>query len=218
MFCSRRLEVRRVNASRKHDPLKRRIRYVYESEIKTFGTVADRQRIISTGWVGQAWAKNYSITSRLPLHSSLGPPNTDYSPSSKLPLSHSALSFVHGGISPTFGPRTPYPSSINTLGATLLHRLQTRKQPPPHPPAPYPGLPSTSKPNELSLYGEDGPLWYRGWALKDEKTVCAQIDGVLEEIGVRRLVMGHTPDFEKIVSRCGGKIIIIDTGRCSLPI
>jgi hypothetical protein len=24
--------------------------------------------------------------------------------------------------------------------------------------------------------------------------------------------MGHTPDFEKIVSRCGGKIIIIDTG------
>jgi len=34
----------------------------------------------------------------------------------------------------------------------------------------------------------------------------------LKRIGVRRLIMGHTPTFTNIVSRCEGKIIIIDTG------
>ncbi len=29
------------------------------------------------------------------------------------------------------------------------------------------------------------------------------------------MIMGHTPDFENITSRCGGKIIIIDTGKHS---
>jgi hypothetical protein len=59
-------------------------------------------------------------------------------------------------------------------------------------------------------------LWYRGWALDDEDKVCAAVDAVLEKTGTRRMIMGHTPDFEKIVSRCGGKIIIIDTGECRL--
>jgi hypothetical protein len=36
---------------------------------------------------------------------------------------------------------------------------------------------------------------------------------VLKRTGTRRMIMGHTPDFEKIVSRCGGKIVIIDTGE-----
>jgi hypothetical protein len=65
------------------------------------------------------------------------------------------------------------------------------------------------------LYGSDGPLWYRGWALDDEDKVCAAVDAVLQKTGTRRMIMGHTPDFEKIVSRCGGKIIIIDTGECT---
>jgi len=62
------------------------------------------------------------------------------------------------------------------------------------------------------MYESDGPLWYRGWALGSEKQVCGDVEGVLAKTGTRRMIMGHTPDFTGIKSRCGGKIIIIDTG------
>ncbi|PCH42207.1 Metallo-dependent phosphatase [Wolfiporia cocos MD-104 SS10] len=190
-------------------------RYVPQSEIKTFGSVASRQEMLSSGPIGKSWAANYTVASRLPLHPSLGPPNTDYDPFSAAaatPLSHAALSFVHGGLAPQYPDLTPYPSRINALGSSLLHKLQARRQPPPHPPNPYPGLPADATDAEDRLYGTDGPLWYRGWALDPEEKVCKEVDAVLEKTGTRRMIMGHTPDFEKIVSRCGGKIIVIDTG------
>ena len=58
------------------------LRYVHASEIKTFGSVPARQKMLSTGQIGRTWAANYTTTSRLPLHPPLGPPNTDYDPSS----------------------------------------------------------------------------------------------------------------------------------------
>ncbi|THH28332.1 hypothetical protein EUX98_g5863 [Antrodiella citrinella] len=187
-------------------------RYVHASEIKTFGSVEARQRMISTGRIGKSWAANYTTTSRLPLHPSLGPPNTDYDPKVSSSLSHAAISFVHGGLAPAYPDLTPFPSRINELGHSLLRKLQSQRPPPPHPPNPYPGLPQTATTAEHRLYGGDGPLWYRGWALEPEEVVCARVDDVLQRTGTRRMIMGHTPDFQKIVSRCGGKIIIIDTG------
>ena len=186
-------------------------RYVYPSEIKTFGSIPERQKVLSTGWLGRTWRANYTVTSRLPYHPSLGKPNDDYIPGSQSALSHAALSFVHGGISPTYLDATPYPSRINTLGASLLRKLQTRKQPTPHPPGAYPGLPQDATNEEKELYDANGPLWYRGWALDDDTKVCSEIDGVLDNLGVRRLVMGHTLNLEHIVSRCDGKILLIDT-------
>jgi len=187
-------------------------RYVRPSEIQTFGSVAARQKMLSTGRIGRSWAANYTTTSRLPLHPSLGPPNTDYDPTHKSVLAHAAISFVHGGLAPTYPDLTPFPSRINQIGTSLLRKLQSRAPPPPHPPHPYPGLPKDATVSENRLYGNDGPLWYRGWALDPEEQVCAAVDAVLQKTGTRRMVMGHTPDFEKIVSRCNGKIIIIDTG------
>ncbi|OJT11453.1 hypothetical protein TRAPUB_12005 [Trametes pubescens] len=192
-------------------------RYVPATEIKTFGTVAARQKMLATGRIGRSWAANYTTTSRLPLHPALGPPNTDYDPAtdsvSTSPLSHAAISFVHGGLAPAYPDLTPFPSRINELSTSLLRKLQHRKvHPPPHPPNPYPGLPHDATNQEHRLYGSDGPLWYRGWALDPEEKVCKEVDDVLSRTGTRRMVMGHTPDFQKIVSRCGGKIIIIDTG------
>lgn len=146
-------------------------RYVYPSEIQTFGSVEARQKFLATGRIGRAWATNYTTASRLPLHPSIGPPNTPYPPPSSLaqhfekddddeaghshffddasadahglgPLSHSALSFVHGGLSPSYSGLSPFPSRINDLSTSLLQKLQNREQPPPHPPHPYPGLPA----------------------------------------------------------------------------
>ncbi|THH05860.1 hypothetical protein EW145_g4488 [Phellinidium pouzarii] len=204
-------------------------RYVYPDEIDTFGSIAARQKMFQTGRIGRAWAANYSITSRIPLHPPMGHtspfPTAQFyasdaqsldfdpnSPEANAPLARAALSFVHGGLAPNYAHLTPYPAHINALGRTLLERLQTRPFPPPHPPAPYAGLPADATPEERSLYMDDGPLWYRGWALRPEAEVCGEVDEVLERTGVRRLIMGHTPDFNKITPRCGGKIIIIDTG------
>ncbi|KAH8994987.1 Metallo-dependent phosphatase-like protein [Lactarius akahatsu] len=194
-------------------------RYVHASEIKTFGGVAARQDMLSTGRIGRAWAANYTTTSRLPLHPSLGDPNDDFPPSADsaavrlpAPLSHAAYSFVHGGLASSYPGLSPFPSAINDLGRSLLHKLQHRVQPPPHPPHAYPHLPPSTTREEHALLEADGPLWYRGWALDDEAKVCRAVDPVLEKTGTRRMIMGHTPNFEKIVSRCNGKIIIIDTG------
>ncbi|EEB94583.1 hypothetical protein MPER_06582, partial [Moniliophthora perniciosa FA553] len=43
-------------------------RYVYPTELKTFGTVGARQKMLSTGRIGRSWAANYTVASRLPLH------------------------------------------------------------------------------------------------------------------------------------------------------
>ncbi|KAJ7261824.1 hypothetical protein B0H12DRAFT_337977 [Mycena haematopus] len=207
-------------------------RYVYPSEIETFGSVAARQKALTTGRIGRAWAQNYTATSRLPLHPHLGPPNTPFPPDHHVhfqkddgddddeniyydanePLSHSALSFVHGGLSPTYSNLAPFPTKINALSSSLLHKLQNRPQPPPHPPSPYPGLPYGTTREEVELYDVNGPFWYRGWATDNEKKACVDVEKVLARTGTRRMIMGHTPDFTGIVSRCNGKIIIIDTG------
>jgi hypothetical protein len=178
-------------------------RYVRESEIKTFGGVAARQAMISTGHIGRAWAANYTTTSRLPLHPLLGAPNDDFPPlpgslAGRLsaPLSHAAYSFVHGGLAPHYPRLSPFPSAINAIGRSLLRKLQHRVQPRPHPPNPYPGLPPSTTPDEHALYDSEGPLWYRGWALDDEEKVCRRVDSVLDRTGTRRMVMGHTPNFE----------------------
>ncbi|KIJ52500.1 hypothetical protein M422DRAFT_26084 [Sphaerobolus stellatus SS14] len=191
-------------------------RYVPRAEIATFGGIEKRQAALASGAIGSAWSSNYTVVSRIPLHPISGIPNADYKASrSPSPFSHAALSFMHGGLSPGFTETygTPYPSRINSIGATLLRRSQRRQPPPPpHPPAPYTGLPPGSTPEEAALYNAEGPLWYRGWAEHSEADVCSKVDGVMEKIGVRRLIMGHTPDFKQIVSRCRGKVIIIDTG------
>ncbi|KIJ66966.1 hypothetical protein HYDPIDRAFT_26381 [Hydnomerulius pinastri MD-312] len=196
-------------------------RYVYPSEIETFGSISQRQKAVTTGWLGKMWASNFTTAARLPLHSILGPPNTDYPPedgsmyarANAGPLSHAAFSFVHGGLAASYPNLQPFPSAINNISASLLDKLRSRSpQPPPHPPHAYPGLPTGTSREEARLYGSDGPLWYRGWAEDDESKVCAQVDQVLQKTGTRRMVMGHTPNFQSIVARCGGKVLIIDTG------
>jgi hypothetical protein len=49
---------------------------------------------------------------------------------------------------------------------------------------------------EIRLYATNGPLWYRGWAEDTEDVACAKVDAVLAKTGTRRMIMGHTPDFE----------------------
>ncbi|KAG6812964.1 hypothetical protein H0H92_015083 [Tricholoma furcatifolium] len=193
-------------------------RFVKPTELATFGSIEERQEAITTGRIGRTWAANYTTTSRLPLHPSLGAPNTPFpseldASDAVSPLSHSAISFVHGGLSPTYEDLTPFPTRINEISDSLFKKLLARNpQPEPRPPAGYIGLPATATDAEKAFYSSNGPVWYRGWALDPEEKVCAEVESVLEKTGTRRMIMGHTPDFKKIQSRCNGKIVIIDTG------
>ncbi|KAH0833044.1 hypothetical protein J3R83DRAFT_12035 [Lanmaoa asiatica] len=179
--------------------------YVYPSEIDTFGSISTRQKAVTTGWLGSTWASNYTTAARLPLHSLLGPPNTDYPPqkgsmyarANAGPLSHAAFSFVHGGLAPTYPKLQPFPGAINNLSASLLRRLRSRSPQPP--PSPTPRISRVTRRDYTR--GEE-----------EESRICAQVDQVLEKTGTRRMVMGHTPHLQSIVARCGGRVLIIDTG------
>lgn len=64
-----------------------------------------------------------------------------------------------------------------------------------------------------SLFGGDGPMWYRGYLLNDETKACAEAAKTLAKLDVDRMVVGHTTQTDgKIRSRCGGSILGIDTG------
>jgi Calcineurin-like phosphoesterase len=60
---------------------------------------------------------------------------------------------------------------------------------------------------------EDGPLWYRGLALGDEATLAPEVDKILEAVGARAIVIGHTvTETGRITPRFGGRVVQIDTG------
>lgn len=128
------------------------------------------------------------------------------------PLSQSAASFVHGGITPLYLSSLPSSSpvtSINQLGSSLLLKILST------PPNSH-GMPSTSTAEEKYFYGSEGPVWDRTFALleedEDELEVCRLAEESCKKLGVRHLIMGHTPNFDGIVSRCDGMILLIDTG------
>ena len=177
-------------------------RYVYPSELKTFGSIQNRQEAFSSrGWIGQTLFSNYTVASRLPLHPSAGnDPYEDFDSSTlrKGSTWNAAYSFVHGGIHPALSFLTPYPSHIKHIGRSLVRKLTDRSPlPPPHPPAPYPGLPSTVTRQEIELYDVNGPVWFRGWAMDPETPeFCEAARITMDQMGVRRMIMGHTLDLE----------------------
>ena len=160
----------------------------------------------SSGWIGQTWMANFSITHTVPLL----PPHL-------LPGKNSgsgggrvrryvppSASFVHGGITAEYAQIGT--DEINRIGKSLLTRALDVPSPNGH-------APSDTPDEELDLYNSEGPLWYRGYATdENEERICAEADRATQALGVQHLVMGHTPHLEGFVVRCGGKILLIDTG------
>lgn len=62
-------------------------------------------------------------------------------------------------------------------------------------------------------FAPDGPLWYRGLALEDERVEAGALEAVLEHLGAKALVVGHTTTGSRTVtSRFGGRLLRADTG------
>ncbi|GAA5983881.1 hypothetical protein JCM11641_006407 [Rhodosporidiobolus odoratus] len=205
-------------------------RYVTKEDIASFGGERNRREAMLTGWIGQEWRANYSITARLPYLISSFPPGvpvttfpstpsgssdrrflseaTSSSSASFDPFAYSAASFVHGGITPNYleSLETDRPiERINEIGSSILNSLLDS------PSAPL-SLPRNASPVQKEFWSERGPMWNRDWALEEEDEICDRVDRAMKILKVRRLIQGHTPQFEGIQSRCGGKVLLIDTG------
>ncbi len=84
--------------------------------------------------------------------------------------------------------------------------LQAEKNPP------DPELEPLLAIDRIVLYANNGPLWYRGYAQQPEGEMAAALDRVLQQFGVKQMVMGHTVLGRSPTLRFGGKAIFIDTG------
>jgi hypothetical protein len=58
----------------------------------------------------------------------------------------------------------------------------------------------------------DGPLWYRGLAQAPEETLVDHLDKLLAAQSASAIAVGHTPTAGAILTRFGGKVIMIDVG------
>lgn len=101
--------------------------------------------------------------------------------------------FFHGGASVKWSAMTV--DGLNAASTDALHHL------------------SPEQLRTVGLFGEDGPLWYREFAMGDESVICDLLDTALENLNAKRMVVGHTPQMDgKILNRCGGKLFVIDVG------
>jgi len=63
-----------------------------------------------------------------------------------------------------------------------------------------------------TIFGSNGPLWYRGMVLNDDKYIPISqetLDNILKKYSVDRIIVGHTT-LDKVTSHHSGKVISID--------
>ena len=58
----------------------------------------------------------------------------------------------------------------------------------------------------------EGPLWFRGLALDDERKLESHLKGTLERLGAKYMVIAHTVTKGMITPRFDGRVIMIDVG------
>jgi hypothetical protein len=102
--------------------------------------------------------------------------------------------FLHGGLNETS-------AALGCEGINAAVRKDLASLP--VPPEQLPTLFSVS---------ETGPLWYRGLANEPEATLAPRLDVILQAMGARAIVIGHTTIPGKVTPRLGGRVIQIDTG------
>ncbi|HVR85508.1 MAG TPA: protein-tyrosine-phosphatase, partial [Planctomycetota bacterium] len=57
----------------------------------------------------------------------------------------------------------------------------------------------------------EGPLWYRGLALRDER-LAEHVETILKNYDVDRIVIGHTYTEGAVMPRFGRRVLVIDVG------
>lgn len=68
------------------------------------------------------------------------------------------------------------------------------------------------------LSGKSSPVWMRDYSrpgIRNNGPECDMLNETLNRLGIKRMIVGHTPQAEGINSACGGKVWRIDTGMCA---
>jgi hypothetical protein len=63
-----------------------------------------------------------------------------------------------------------------------------------------------------ALFPTEGPIWSRHYSDEPDEDDCSMLSGVLERLGAKRMVVGHTVQDDGISSGCEGKVWRIDAG------
>jgi len=104
--------------------------------------------------------------------------------------------FVHGGLTP----------EVAALGCAGIARTVQRE-------ITVDEEKTRAAPLSTLVAGENGPLWYRGLARGDEAALAPALEQVLQAVGARALVIGHTVTGDgRLRSRFGGRVLMIDAG------
>lgn len=98
--------------------------------------------------------------------------------------------FLHGGISGFYCRNTP--ESLTRMVHDALRNYDPQ--------------------NAGVLDDPYGPLWYRGLSGEKPAAPLETVDAILEQQGVKQIVVGHTPTSGVIWPRYDGKVVMIDTG------
>jgi hypothetical protein len=112
---------------------------------------------------------------------------------------------VHGGLRPEFASQGL--SKVNQDVRRAIAEADRQRGPA----GPDGRLPPVR--SSVPALGETGPLWYRGYVQDPEEVACPLLSQALEAVGARRMVVGHTTQKDgSIATRCGGRLVVIDTG------
>ncbi len=121
-------------------------------------------------------------------------------------LGHPALivindtAYVHGGIPATVGA-LGFAAANTHFHEELVQALNTTT------------TTTASATAPADLLSDGGPLWYRGTALCHALIERDRLQHSLDELSVRRVVIGHTPTRNRRASsRFGGIVVMLDTG------
>ena len=104
--------------------------------------------------------------------------------------------FVHAGLSPAFAQGAPVAEALTRRLRAALARAHG------------PRLEASDGP----LFGASGPFWLRKLALGAEKAACDDVTRVLRVAEARRMVVGHTVQPQGARTRCGGALVLLDSG------
>lgn len=97
--------------------------------------------------------------------------------------------FMHGGLGPSFAN-----VGRQTMNDAVRGALRGR------PVAAYADI----------LDNQEGPLWYRGLASNAEETERANLEAILTQHRVQRVVLGHTKVAATVLPRFGGRVLLAD--------
>jgi hypothetical protein len=67
-----------------------------------------------------------------------------------------------------------------------------------------------------ALVDDEGPVWTRRYGFAEDPAICASAARMLDRVGLRRMVVGHTVQAQGVNAICEGRVWRIDVGLARL--